>query len=611
MTDWITSASVLILLVVGMRYLFQGKISLKLQYALWLFVAIRLLLPISFGDSVLSVENVTNELKVQTYHVENNTINHLDGNVEDTYEDIVQKYENLDKWNTQNQLTYLSSVSWKKLVYSIWFLGAILLGLIFITSNLRFGLKIKKERKQIVVDGVKVPIYISTLIDTPCLMGFFMPSIYVTKSVVNNSILLRHSIMHEMTHYRHGDSLWGLIRCICLVIHWYNPLVWWAAILSKRDAELACDEATIQKLGEEERAEYGKTLLYLSCEKKQNLFVMTTTMTSGKKSIKERILLIAKKPKITKYALLFFIFLAGVAIGCTFTKAKESQENKEILEENTENNGQVEPTEIPAGEPMVIPSFGEEPINIPTPEVTPLPTIEQSMASQKDTLEDELERLQQEAKYYEKAEKDKVCLAVMPDGISLAGGDYRYLIPEDQEYWLAEYKKMVSIASEGGWEEGELSNGIWIVYQDEWTHLTNQGFIVDFSKRVNMSEALEFYQLCMEEARKNGTGTPIRPEEIKDISSATLNYNGTYTITDKTILVKEIEHYFSQSTEIRGGAACTFTAPLTIELENGAVMTIFLATDSCSVWLSDGVYYEYSGYENIEQIFWLFSSMNN
>ena len=606
MTNWIISASILILLVVMMRYLFQGKISLRLQYALWIFVAVRLLIPISFGDSVLSIENVTNELKAQTsYHVENNTINHLDRNIEISNKDMFQISENLEKESIRNPSH--SNVSLETLCYFIWFIGAVVLGLIFIISNVRFQLKMRKERKQIAVDNVEIPVYLSSLINTPCLVGFFMPSIYVTELVVKDSTLLRHSIMHEMTHYRHGDCVWGFVRCICLVIHWYNPLVWWAAILSKRDAELACDEATIQKLGEEERVEYGKTLLYLSCEKKQNLFVMTTTMTSGKKSIKERILLIVKKPKITKYALLCFIFLAGVGIGCTFTKAKE--ENIEVEEDIT---GTIQEKPTDRGEPMTIPSFGEEPINLPTPEVTLLPTIEeQSIVRQKDELENELEHLKQEVNYYKEAEKDKVCLAVMPDGISLAGGDYRYLIPEDQEYWLTEYKKMVSIASEGGWQEGELSNGIWIVYQDEWTHITNQGFIVDFSKKVTISEASEFYELCMEEARKNGTGTPIRPEEIKHISSATLNYNGTYTITDKTILVKEIEHWFSQSTEIRGGAACPFTASLTMELENGKVITIFLATDSCSVWLSDGVYYEYSGYEDIEQLYWLFYSINN
>lgn len=590
MTNWIISSSVLILLVSGMRYLFQGKISLRVQYALWLLVAIRLLIPINFGDSVLSVENVTEELKVQTsYPVKNNTIYNEDRNTEDIF--MLEIYENLEKGNVQNE--NLSSVSWEIVCYSIWLIGVIVLGLIFILSNVRFGLKIRKERKPIVLDGVKVPIYLSTLIDTPCLIGFFMPSIYVTESVVNHTILLRHSVMHEMTHYRHGDSLWGFIRCICLVIHWYNPLVWWAAILSKRDAELACDEATIQKLGEGERAEYGKTLLYLSCEKKQKLFVMTTTMTSGKKSIKERILLIAKKPKFTKYALLFFIFLAGVVIGCTFTKAKEkneSQEDIEMLKDGTQDNIQVEQTKVPTKEVTLLPE----------------PTII-NKKNELEELKELLEYLQQEAKYYKKAEKDKVCLAVMPDGISLAGGDYRYLIPEDQEYWLAEYKKMVSIASEGGgWKEGELSNGIWIVYEDEWTHITNEGFIVDFSKRVGISEASEFYELCMDEARKNGTGTPIRPEEIKDISSATLSYNGTYTITDKSVL-KEMENCFSISTEIRGGSACPFTAPLTMELENGEVFTIFLATDSCSAWLSDGVYYEYSGYEDIEEFSLLFS----
>ena len=116
MTNWIISASILILLVVMMRYLFQGKISLRLQYALWIFVAIRLLLPISFGDSVFSVENVTNELKVQTsYYAENNTINHLDRNIETTYQDMVQTYENLDKGSIQK--TYLSNVSWETLCY--------------------------------------------------------------------------------------------------------------------------------------------------------------------------------------------------------------------------------------------------------------------------------------------------------------------------------------------------------------------------------------------------------------------------------------------------------------------------------------------------------------
>ena len=54
------------------------------------------------------------------------------------------------------------------------------------------------------------------------------------------------------------------MRLAALALHWYNPLVWAAAILSKRDAELACDEAVLRLLGEAERQSYGETLISLS-----------------------------------------------------------------------------------------------------------------------------------------------------------------------------------------------------------------------------------------------------------------------------------------------------------------------------------------------------------
>ena len=51
-------SSIFILLVVFFRMVFRGKISMRLQYALWLFVAINLLLiPIPKVESVLSVQN--------------------------------------------------------------------------------------------------------------------------------------------------------------------------------------------------------------------------------------------------------------------------------------------------------------------------------------------------------------------------------------------------------------------------------------------------------------------------------------------------------------------------------------------------------------------------
>ena len=53
MVEWIVSSSVLIAVVILLRFVLKGKISLRLQYALWALVLVRLLVPVSFGDTAM------------------------------------------------------------------------------------------------------------------------------------------------------------------------------------------------------------------------------------------------------------------------------------------------------------------------------------------------------------------------------------------------------------------------------------------------------------------------------------------------------------------------------------------------------------------------------
>ena len=57
MIEWILSSSLLILIVMGLRFALKGRISLCLQYALWMLVLLRLVIPVSFGASGLSAMN--------------------------------------------------------------------------------------------------------------------------------------------------------------------------------------------------------------------------------------------------------------------------------------------------------------------------------------------------------------------------------------------------------------------------------------------------------------------------------------------------------------------------------------------------------------------------
>ena len=58
MIEWIISSSVLIAALLLLRLLFRGKISARLQYALWALVLLRLLIPGSIVESAASVSNL-------------------------------------------------------------------------------------------------------------------------------------------------------------------------------------------------------------------------------------------------------------------------------------------------------------------------------------------------------------------------------------------------------------------------------------------------------------------------------------------------------------------------------------------------------------------------
>lgn len=97
--------------------------------------------------------------------------------------------------------------------------------------------------------------------------------------------------------------------------------MWLAAVVSSRDGELCCDEATVARLGEGERASYGRTLLAVTCQGRSNLLLTATSMTGRGRDIKERILLLAKQPKTAALTLAAVVLVAVVAAGCTFTGA--------------------------------------------------------------------------------------------------------------------------------------------------------------------------------------------------------------------------------------------------------------------------------------------------
>lgn len=347
MIEWIITSSVLIVIVIILRFLLRGKISLMLQYALWGLVLIRLLVPVSFFASSMSIlgllpeqktaEPVSSETRIEApASADEGEVFYIIEDLSDAELPMVDMAPVEE--NTEKKPFSLSDLNFTQ----IWIFGAALTAVALFASNMTFNAQLHRTRESVKVGETPLRTYYSPVVITPCMFGLFKPVIYLTASVLSDEKAMSHVLAHETTHWRHKDHIWAFFRCVALSLHWYNPLVWIAAFLSLRDAELACDEDTIKKLGEEERFNYGRTLISLTTKKPMAGIMSTaTTMAGSKSSIKERIMLIAKKPKVLKIAVAVLILAVAAAMVVTFSsplmKKEENggEENETVVSEST------------------------------------------------------------------------------------------------------------------------------------------------------------------------------------------------------------------------------------------------------------------------------------
>lgn len=328
MLNWIISSSLLIVAVIVLRFALRGKVSPAIGYALWLVVLVRLLVPgsvmhIPFSAATV-VENTQLSQDLERLEYVDAVEHADDGSVLGIMHDYVYNMEINDWADTHTIVDYSADEEefsrWqrssnvknfgKNILRPAWIAGIVLVAAWFLVINAIFTHRLRRTRQKMELDCPR-PVYISEAVETPCLHGLLSPAIYVTPAVAADEVALRHVLSHELSHYRHRDHIWGIFRAAVLALHWYNPLVWWAAALSRRDAELTCDEAAIALLGEEQRTDYGRTLIGLSCRGGgRDLLLNATTMTGSKRGLRERIVLIAEKPQ-TKAAA---VFLAAVIV---------------------------------------------------------------------------------------------------------------------------------------------------------------------------------------------------------------------------------------------------------------------------------------------------------
>ncbi|HIS66783.1 MAG TPA: hypothetical protein IAC18_04380, partial [Candidatus Scatomorpha merdipullorum] len=327
MFETLLTSSVLILALCVIR-LARGKVSARLIYALWLIAALRLMLPFSLAPSPVSVANLYPR---QPETALSQPVFELPEGLSDAQDHLPDSAPPVNNTEPGFDAPAASpeperDPDWSFVLRLIWTGGAAAAAALFIYKNAAMYRALRVKRRRLELDAA-MPVYLVEALPSPCVFGVFRPAIYMTPAALETPERTRMVLLHEETHCRHGDHLWALLCCVLLCVYWFDPFVWLAAYLSRRDCELACDESCIKRLGEEKRAEYGGALIDLiDCSRRTDLLAAATTMSGGKRAIQERVARIASFTRSHIPALAAVVLLALAVSACTFTGAEDAPE---------------------------------------------------------------------------------------------------------------------------------------------------------------------------------------------------------------------------------------------------------------------------------------------
>ena len=348
MTEVLVSSTVLILALAALRSLLRGRIDPRLQYALWLLAALRLLLPVSLVSSPVSVMSAAADVPAAVQRLTAPEDRRAP-------QPAAEAAAAQPAAAAETQAQTKEKLPVRTILRTVWLAGAAILAIVMLVQNLRFLRKLRRVRQPLACAESPIPVWLVPGLPSPCLVGLFRPEIYLTPEAAADPATLGFVLRHELAHYRAKDQLWSLVRLVCQCVYWFDPFVWLAAALARRDCELACDARVLRGLDGESRAAYGRALLGLVTAKpdRGQLLSGATAMQLGKKSLKERITLIAKKPKMAVYTLVFVLLLCLALAACTFTGAPAqaridlSGAHGDAVCEFTDAPEQTEPEEPP------------------------------------------------------------------------------------------------------------------------------------------------------------------------------------------------------------------------------------------------------------------------
>lgn len=321
------SASWLILAVLVFRLVLR-KAPKWIHVLLWGMVAFRLICPFSFESNISLVPST----ETIPLNIERNIRPTIDSGIDvinDAVNPVISRNFAPQPATVANPLQI-----WISLAAVLWIVGMAVMLLYTTISYLRLRYRVATAILY------RENIYQSEYVQSPFVLGIIRPCIYLPFHLECGE--LEHVLAHEKAHIQRKDHWWKPLGFLLLTVHWFNPLMWLAYILLCRDIELACDEKVIEKLSNEQRADYTQALVNCSVNRRQ---VAACPLAFGEAGVKKRVKSIMNYKKPAFWIILVSVIVCAIVGVCFLTNPSNSSEeilhmglNAEIIHIDADNN---------------------------------------------------------------------------------------------------------------------------------------------------------------------------------------------------------------------------------------------------------------------------------
>ena len=331
-------ASIAIVLMLIIRKVLRKQLGSRAIAFAWLLVAIRLLCPLTLPNPAIN--------EIRSPFASDQGIRPIAGQVQVRFSDFVSDMDRLKyryDWDREHPIAQTTAALedavydgyFAKAAMWVYLAGAAGVAGWFLLRNIHFRHMLKTGRVEAISGKVEMeyhqlcvkrkckalPVYYTDPLPSACLVGVVQPYIALPLTSKPNETI--HVLDHEICHYKGHDHLWGLVRLLCCIVHWFNPLVWLAANLSMTDCELACDERVTHGLDEQQRKDYASVLVLAAARRNApGLPVLATGMTMTGKKLRERVRNIVQNKQVLRWLAISFAVVACLLLVMAFATSE-------------------------------------------------------------------------------------------------------------------------------------------------------------------------------------------------------------------------------------------------------------------------------------------------